>query len=62
MTVLPTVHSSRFFSAPGMLPAYSGVQNSTASEAAMAARSETTAGGSGSRSSSGLKYGRFVMP
>jgi len=29
--VPPTVQSSRFFSEPGRVPAYSGVQNSTAS-------------------------------
>ncbi len=43
--------------APGSAPAYSGVQNSTASLSANAVRRAWTVGGSGSRSSSGSKAG-----
>jgi len=43
--------------APGSVPAYSGVQKTTASARAIAPRSATTAAGSGSWSSSGLNAG-----
>jgi hypothetical protein len=47
-SVPPTVQSSRFFNEPGRVPAYSGVQNSTASAAAIDERNEATTTGSGS--------------
>src|SRR4051794_6596824 len=58
----PTVQSSRFLNEPGSAPAYSGVQNITASPAPMAVRRAATGPGSGSRSSSGLKCGRSPIP
>src|SRR6476620_10642471 len=57
-----TVQSSRFLNAPGRAPAYSGVQNRTASAAAIDARSDATGGGSGSWSASGSKYGNVSIP
>src|SRR5262245_49847330 len=54
--------SSRFLNEPGSAPAYSGVEKSTASAACTAARSSATAGGSGSRSSSWLKWGSEPRP
>ena len=44
------------------MPAYSGVQMSSASTAAIAARSSATGAGSGSVSWSGLKCGRVTRP
>ncbi len=58
----PTVQSSRFLKLPGRLPAYSGVQNTTASAPAMALRNWSAAPGSGSRSSSGLNAGSSLSP
>src|SRR3954470_5360788 len=51
------VQSSRFLNEPGSAPAYSGVENSTASAAPIADRRPATDGASGSTSSSGLKCG-----
>jgi hypothetical protein len=58
----PTVQSRRFLKLPGRVPAYSGVQKTTASAAAISLRSAATAGGSGSRSSSGLNGGSVSSP
>src|SRR4051794_25824466 len=58
----PTVQSRTFLNEPGIVPAYSGVENTTASAAAIRARRSATGGGSGSWSSSGLKWGRAPRP
>lgn len=58
----PIIQSNRFLNEPGSVPAYSGVQISTASAASTALRSAATSAGSGSRSSSGLKCGSAPRP
>ena len=57
ISVPPTSQSSRFLKLPGSVPAYSGVQISSASAAAISFRSAATGAGSGSWSSSGLNAG-----
>jgi hypothetical protein len=47
---------------PGSVPAYSGVQNSTASAAVISSRSRATSGGTRSPSSSGLNAGSRARP
>src|SRR6201996_6561587 len=58
----PTVQSSRFLKLPGSVPAYSGVQNSTASTPSISRRSSATGSGTWSPSRSGLKAGRSARP
>src|SRR6266508_1564988 len=62
LTASPTVQSSRFFNEPGSAPAYSGVENRTASAVPSRRRRSATSGGNGSMSSSGLKWGSVATP
>src|SRR5215475_6090833 len=57
----PTDQSSRFLRLPGSEPAYSGVQNSTASATLIALRRAATVGG-GCSASSGLNAGSADRP
>ena len=53
----PTAQSSTFLKDPGSAPAYSGVENRTASALRICSRRSATGIGRGVRSSSGLKWG-----